>query len=87
MDIFDFSLIFIVLSVCLHGFFGQDCAKKCNDACIGCNHVNGSCVSGCQRGWMGTYCQKGMNSKQNLMSFYSLNYHICVILNYSKIKS
>lgn len=59
------------LSVCLHGFYGQDCAKKCNDTCIGCNHINDSCVSGCQRGWMGTYCKEGMHTQQNKLSFCS----------------
>lgn len=59
-DRFDFRLIFIVLPVCLHGFFGHDCSEQCHQACIGCNHVNGSCVSGCKQGWKGDVCREGI---------------------------
>lgn len=61
-----------VLSACLHGFYGQDCAEKCHGTCISCNHINGSCVSGCLQGWIGTFCQEGMHTQQQkIMSFCS----------------
>lgn len=51
------SLNLLILRLgCLHGFFGQNCANKCNSTCTGCNSVNGSCDSGCIPGWTGYYC-------------------------------
>lgn len=69
----------ILLSVCLHGYFGQDCAYKCNDTCKGCNNVNGLCDSGCNSGWKGDYCNQGtcivlQNRKED---FLCLNCFIC----------
>lgn len=51
------SLDLLILRLgCSHGFFGQNCANKCNSTCTGCNSVNGSCYSGCIPGWTGHYC-------------------------------
>lgn len=50
--------LLILRSGCSYGFFGQNCANKCNSTCTGCNSVNGSCDSGCIPGWTGYYCNK-----------------------------
>eukprot|EP00105_Crassostrea_gigas_P041994 XP_019926142.1 PREDICTED: multiple epidermal growth factor-like domains protein 10 [Crassostrea gigas] len=48
---------FFLHSACLHGFFGPDCADRCNATCNGCNNINGSCDHGCNPGWQGLGCQ------------------------------
>lgn len=48
-----------LFKACLDGFFGQNCANKCNDTCTGCNNVNGVCDKGCHPGWKGDYCDIG----------------------------
>lgn len=85
--------LFILQSVCAYGFFGQNCAKKCFNACAGCNNVNGSCDLGCIPGRKGYYCNKSydvsgidiidftfQNNTFDLMSFVSnlyIHLHIC----------
>lgn len=55
-----FRIIYNLLPpACPRGYFGKDCAQKCNDTCIGCNTSNGLCESGCSPGWKGDYCHKG----------------------------
>lgn len=44
------------LSACSYGNYGQNCSRKCNVTCTGCNKVNGLCDSGCYPGWKGDYC-------------------------------
>lgn len=48
----------LLILACLFGFFGQDCAEKCNDKCAGCNNVNSLCDWGCNPGWKGDNCQQ-----------------------------
>lgn len=43
---------------CPNGYYGQNCTRKCNVTCSGCNNVNGLCDSGCHPGWKGDYCQQ-----------------------------
>lgn len=42
--------------------FGEGCAKRCghcrNDT--HCNHVNGSCLNGCEAGYKGNHCIDGI---------------------------
>lgn len=44
--------------------FGEGCAKRCghcrNDTCTHCNHVNGSCLNGCEAGYKGNHCIDGI---------------------------
>lgn len=47
--------------VCPYGFYGQNCTKKCNSTCAGCNNVNGNCDSGCIPALTGYYCNKSDN--------------------------
>lgn len=57
------SLVSIITCLCIacsNGTFGEGCKLKCGH-CYGnsaCDHVNGSCVSGCASGWTGTVCNK-----------------------------
>ncbi|XP_065935879.1 multiple epidermal growth factor-like domains protein 10 [Magallana gigas] len=46
---------------CPYGYFGHDCADKCNDTCTGCNILNGLCDTGCHPGWKGEYCHLACN--------------------------
>lgn len=56
----DFSVYHF--TACPYGYFGHDCADKCNDSCTGCNILNGLCDSGCHPGWKGEYCHLGKYS-------------------------
>ena len=54
----------ITLIECANGKFGQDCNERCGE-CVGkeqCQHINGSCVSGCKPGYKGIRCTKGSQS-------------------------
>lgn len=44
---------------CQNGFYGEGCSEMCNNTCTGCNHINGSCDSGCLQGWKGEFCHIG----------------------------
>lgn len=61
--------LLILRSGCSYGFFGQNCANKCNSTCTGCNSVNGSCDSGCIPGWTGYYC----NKRDDMSGFYEFD--------------
>lgn len=50
---------------CSFGFYGQDCADTCNHTCSGCNNVNGQCDRGCNPGWSGELCEKGILCDHN----------------------
>lgn len=64
----------ILLSVCLHGYFGQDCAYTCNNTCKGCNNTNGLCDSGCNPGWKGDYCNEGIVLQNRKKGFLCLHW-------------
>ena len=47
---------------CSHGKFGHDCKDTCG-MCLGeeqCHHINGTCLNGCDPGYYGTFCTKGI---------------------------
>ena len=50
--------------------YGQDCHYTCGDCHNGdqCNHVNGSCLGGCNAGMSGEKCDEG-----NWVTRYMLN--------------
>lgn len=77
--------LLILRSGCSHGFFGQNCANKCNSTCTGCNSVNGSCDTGCIPGWTGYYCNErdiipGIH-EFDLSFQYNALYHITDVFN------
>ena len=46
---------------CDDGTFGQDCKQACGN-CLGeeqCDHVNGTCLNGCDAGYKGLECAEG----------------------------
>ena len=56
--------MFIFLKKCVleceSGKFGMNCNENCGHCSnASCNHVNGTCVSGCTPGYHGSFCQKG----------------------------
>lgn len=62
---------------CLDGYFGSECLNKCGH-CLNvgnCNHINGSCLKGCSKGYKGDYC-KECKLKKKPMSFFTF----CIIL-------
>lgn len=60
---------------CPSGHFGLDCKERCSRYCTyndPCDHVSGICPSGCQDGYMGTYCNNG----KIFISFVILGLHV-----------
>lgn len=44
---------------CQTGYFGANCKNKCIGRCLSngiCNHVDGTCIGGCQDGYIGRFC-------------------------------
>ena len=57
----------IYFTACLNGTYGQECNNTCGN-CFGqeqCLHTNGTCLSGCDTGFVGEECKTGM-SKNNI---------------------
>lgn len=55
-----FSFIYLV---CPSGYFGMNCRGICTGQCIRdepCDHVSGICLSGCEDGYIGAYCNSCM---------------------------
>lgn len=49
----------IPLTVCLPGFYGENCQSECHCAVDGCNAITGECnnpTAGCQVPWTGINC-------------------------------
>lgn len=47
------------ISVCKAGFYGVACNKTCGN-CLDvytCDHVNGTCLTGCRAGYEGGLCE------------------------------
>lgn len=54
-------LSFLMKPECDNGTFGQDCKQACGN-CLGeeqCDHVNGTCLNGCDAGYKGLECAEG----------------------------
>ena len=48
---------------CLPGKFGRECNESCG-VCAGgepCHHTNGTCLTGCEDGYLGPKCIEGTN--------------------------
>lgn len=47
--------------MCPDSTFGETCKFTCGHCYDDeiCNHINGSCPSGCASGWSGAICDKG----------------------------
>ena len=50
--------IYIYNTECDDQSWGPSCNQTCRCASGSCHHVNGSCDSGCMRGWTGEACQE-----------------------------
>lgn len=49
---------------CSNGQYGPACSGRCNGHCVNnetCDHVSGVCPSGCQDGFIGSYCNNSKN--------------------------
>lgn len=48
---------------CSPGTYGQGCSNNCSGHCLNdavCNITTGSCDQGCQAGYIGRLCDKGL---------------------------
>lgn len=48
---------------CSVGYYGLQCKSNCIGNCkdsTTCNHISGLCDNGCDYGWTGTNCNKGL---------------------------
>ena len=48
---------------CQAGTYGDNCTKDCSGHCTegtACDTTNGQCQHGCEAGWQGSRCNKGM---------------------------
>ena len=52
----------ILILACENGTYGYDCNKTCGHCTDkeSCFHTNGTCRFGCNPGYMGELCKKGM---------------------------
>ena len=51
----------VLSTECDGGMFGINCKGSCGK-CLNnkqCNHINGSCLNGCESGYSGTNCTEG----------------------------
>lgn len=65
MHFFSFDLILFMPIACREGWFGVNCSQRCSGHCkdnATCNDVTGQCDGGCNAGWTGTLCEKGIFS-------------------------
>ena len=67
--------VFSLLSECDNGWYGVNCSSSCGH-CLGggeqCQHVNGTCLSGCVPGW-----QDGLCTDSKLGYMYM---HSCILI-------
>lgn len=57
--------IFFIKKECALVSYGVNCSQQCEGNCRGytaCYHVTGHCVVGCDPGWTGYLCEKGLFS-------------------------
>lgn len=52
--------LFHLFSVCSFGTYGNNCKEECGNCRdkTTCNHIDGSCATGCSAGYNGTLCKK-----------------------------
>lgn len=54
--------VFDIFAACNIGYFGVDCNEKCG-RCLElyqCNHITGTCLTGCEAGYQGSMCKTRM---------------------------
>lgn len=52
---------YLCFSACDGNMYGANCTKKCG-TCLRskqCDHINGTCINGCDRGFHGSECIEG----------------------------
>ena len=61
-----------IFTECPKGYYGDDCKKECGYCTdlTQCNHVNGTCLDGCEAGYKGEHCIQRMFKKiVDILSF------------------
>lgn len=73
----------IIILVCDYKAYGQDCSLRCGNCSDGetCQHVNGSCLHGCDAGVSGEQCNDGNNIKTFFKKKQQL-FLTVIVLNY-----
>ena len=87
----------IMFSECSVNTFGQNCSRTCGH-CLGaerCNHIDGTCETGCAAGWQGRLCLTGKTLfwltawdglRYFIVALLSIPYNYFIIFVYSKIE-
>ena len=59
--IYGYLSIYVCLSECMAGLFGENCNGTCGNCSNGesCHHINGSCMHGCDPNYQGLFCTEG----------------------------
>lgn len=57
----DHFILFFNILVCTHGMFGDGCKNKCGNCANNtkCHHVTGTCLHGCEPGYLEDDCSLG----------------------------
>lgn len=52
-----------MLTVCLGGMYGSNCRVTCGNCFESkqCHYINGTCMNGCDNGYQGFQCNKGLD--------------------------
>lgn len=69
MWVFPITLLKLFHSTaCQNNMYGAGCSEKCGHCLNGehCNHVNGTCHSGCEAGYHGIRCKRGKKNNYNV---------------------
>ena len=56
---------------CVDGFYGDGCRNTCGHCTdmTQCHHVTGTCLEGCNPGYMGNDCMQGMDIRLSIKKF------------------
>lgn len=47
--------------------YGENCSKSCGNCKNSqqCHHIDGTCMNGCENGYQGSKCHKGISQETN----------------------
>lgn len=64
--------------------YGENCSKSCGNCKNSqqCHHISGSCMNGCEKGYQGLNCNKGISQKTNLHTCKNNGPRAFVLLEY-----
>ena len=83
------SMEYIWILECNPGSFGAMCKDVCSQHCQdsrSCDHITGTCVGGCQDGWIGSKCTESKPISICRMHAYLLIFCYDLLSNYSYLQ-